>query len=95
MLDDDDMRDVQYREQNPGYERGIGFTPDPEDMDTDPEILKLMAESYARDNAQRREQNQRTALAEAVSEATSELDEENQRLRELLRKNGIEASGDV
>lgn len=73
--DYDDMRDWQYREENPGYEREIAYTPDPDDPDRDPEVEGLVAEIYAHDNAKRRENNLRT---------------ENARLRALLEEHGIE-----
>ena len=70
----DDMMDWKYREENPGHEREIGLTAgDLEDCD--PEIAELVAESYARDNAKRREQNHRTEVAG---------------LRALLEEHGIE-----
>ena len=59
----DDMMDWKYREENPGYEREIAYTPDPEDLDRDPEIELMVAQVYARDNAQRREGNLRTRIA--------------------------------
>lgn len=59
----DDMMDWKYREENPGYEREIAYTPDPEDPDRDPEIELMVAQVYARDNAQRREGNLRTRIA--------------------------------
>lgn len=58
----DDMRDMQYREENPGYEREVGLTAGDLD-DCDPEVAVLVAESYARDNAGRRERNARTRIA--------------------------------
>lgn len=70
----DDMMDMKYREENPGYEREVGLTAgDLEDCD--PEVAALVAESYARDNAARREQNHRTEVAG---------------LRALLEEHGIE-----
>lgn len=59
----DDMMDWKYREENPGYEREIAYTPDPEDPDRNPEIELMVAQVYARDNAQRREGNLRTRIA--------------------------------
>lgn len=59
----DDMMDWKYREENPGYEREIAYIPDPEDPDRDPEIELMVAQVYARDNAQRREGNLRTRIA--------------------------------
>ncbi|HWB37557.1 MAG TPA: hypothetical protein VHA75_16200 [Rugosimonospora sp.] len=59
----DDMMDWKYREENPGYEREIAYTPDPDDPDRDPEIELMVAQVYARDNAQRREGNLRTRIA--------------------------------
>lgn len=59
----DDVMDWKYREENPGYEREIAYTPDPEDPDRDPEIELMVAQVYARDNAQRREGNLRTRIA--------------------------------
>lgn len=59
----DDMMDWKYREENPGYEREIAYTPDPEDPDRDPEIELMVAQVYARDNAGRREGNLRTRIA--------------------------------
>lgn len=70
----DDMRDWQYREENPGYEREVGLTAGDLD-DVDPEVAVLVAESYARDNAARRENNHRTEVAG---------------LRALLEEHGIE-----
>ena len=71
----EDMRDWQYREENPGYEREVAYTPDPEDPDRDPDIDLLVADIYARDNAGRRERNLRT---------------ENTRLRQIIEAHGIE-----
>jgi ABC-type nitrate/sulfonate/bicarbonate transport system substrate-binding protein len=73
--DYDDMMDWKYREENPGYERPIAYTPDPEDPDRDPEIELMVADIYARDNGKRRENNLRT---------------ENAQLRALLEENGID-----
>lgn len=70
----DDMRDMQYREENPGYEREIGLTAG-DLADVDPEVAVLVAESYAHDNARRRENNHRTEVAG---------------LRALLEEHGIE-----
>jgi hypothetical protein len=70
----DDMMDWKYREENPGYEREIGLTAGDLD-DCDPEVAALVAETYARDNAARRERNHRTEVAA---------------LRALLEENGIE-----
>jgi hypothetical protein len=58
----DDMRDMQYREENPGYEREVGLTAS-DLADCDPEVAVLVAESYARDNAGRRENNLRTRIS--------------------------------
>ena len=73
-MDYETMRDFQYGEENPGYQREIGLTAgDLEDCD--PEVAALVAETYARDNAARRENNHRTEIAG---------------LRALLEENGIE-----
>lgn len=73
-LNYDDMMDFKYREENPGYEREVGLTAaDLEDCD--PEVAVLVAESYARDNAARREHNHQTRVAGLVA---------------LLEENGIE-----
>jgi hypothetical protein len=73
--DYDDMMDWKYREENPGCEREIAYTPDPEDPDRDPEIEAMVAGIYAHDNGRRQENNLRT---------------ENAQLRALLEENGIE-----
>lgn len=70
----DDMMDMKYREENPGYEREIGLTSGDLD-DVDPEVAVLVAESYARDNMGRRERNARTRIAV---------------LEEVLAEHGIE-----
>lgn len=72
--DYDDMMDLKYREENPGYEREVGLT-GVDLADCDPEIAVLVAESYARDNKRRREGNQRTEI---------------NRLRALLEEHGID-----
>lgn len=88
-VDYDDMRDMQYREENPGYEREIAYLPNytnpelpdyvaPEDRD--PELEAHVHEIYARDNAGRRERNHRT-------EVTG--------LRGLLEEHGIEIPDDI
>ena len=74
MMDYDEMRDMQYREENPGYERPIGLTAgDLEDCD--PDLAVEVAAIYARDNAGRRERGLRTEVAG---------------LRGLLKEHGIE-----
>lgn len=73
----DDMRDWQYREENPGYEREVGLTAS-DLADCDPEVAVLVAESYARDNAGRREGNLRTrisVLETALEDAGIEIPE--------------------
>jgi hypothetical protein len=85
MLNYDDMRDMQYREENPGYEREVGLTAGDLD-DCDPEVAALVVESYAHDNARRRESNARTREAQ--------LRQENEELRALLRTHGITAPDD-
>lgn len=82
MPDYEEMRDWQYREENPGYEREIGLTAG-DLADCDPEVAVLVAESYAHDNARRRENNARTR--------EMELRQENEELRALLRQHGIDA----
>lgn len=62
-MDYDDMMDFKYGEENPGYRREIGLTAGDLD-DVDPEVAVLVAETYARDNAGRREGNLRTENAE-------------------------------
>lgn len=77
-LDYESMRDFQYGEENPGYERELGLTPSDlgwGDPDYDPEVAVLVAENNARDNARRRENNLRA---------------DNARLRALLDAHGIE-----
>jgi hypothetical protein len=76
--DYEDMRDFAYREANPGYEREVGLTASDLD-DCDPELAVLVAESYAHDNKQRRDRNERTEV---------------NRLRALLEANGIDPDGD-
>lgn len=73
--DYEDMRDFQYAEENPGYQREVAFSPEPDDDFQDPEIMEMVADTYARDNQRRRESNLQT---------------ENTRLRELLEENGVE-----
>lgn len=79
--DREDYLDWMYREKNPGFEREIAYTPDPEDPDRDPEIEAMVADVYAHDNARRREQNQRST--EALLRA------ENEELRALLAQHNI------
>jgi hypothetical protein len=74
MFDREDMMDMQYREENPGYEREVGLTASDLE-DCDPEIALLVADKYAHDNKRRRDGNLRT---------------ENDFLRGLLEENGIE-----
>lgn len=73
--DYDDMMDWKYREENPGYEREIAYTPDPDDPDRDPEIEAMVVDIYAHDNKRRREHNDRTEI---------------NRLRGLLEEHGID-----
>lgn len=73
--DYDDMRDFQYAEEHPGYQREIAYTPDTSDPDYDPEIEAMVVDIYAHDNAKRRENNLRT---------------ENATLRALLTQHDIE-----
>lgn len=82
IFDYDDMRDWQYREQNPGYEREVGLTAS-DLADIDPDVAREVAAIYAHDNGQRREHNQRTREAE--------LQAENEELRALLRAHGVTA----
>ncbi len=70
----DDMMDWKYGEENPGYQREIGLTAGDLD-DCDPELAVLVAETYARDNQKRRENNQQTRI---------------DGLTALLQENGIE-----
>lgn len=79
-MDYDDMRDWQYREENPGYEREIGLVA-VDLVDCDPELVREVAAVYAHDNARRRDSNRRTREAE--------LSQENEELRALLRAHGI------
>ena len=79
-IDYDDMRDWQYREANPGYEREIGLT-SADLADCDPELAREVAAIYARDNAARRANNQRTTEAR--------LRQDNAELRTLLTAHGI------
>jgi hypothetical protein len=78
--DYDDMQDWAYREANPGYEREIGLTASDLREDDgygepmDPELMEMIVDSNARDNAKRRENNLRT---------------DNNRLRALLVQHGI------
>jgi hypothetical protein len=76
----DEMRDWQYREENPGYEREVGLTAG-DLADCDPEVAVLVADSYAQDNAARRANNART------TEAC--LRQENGELRALLAAHNI------
>ena len=69
------MMDWKYREENPGYEREIAYSPEPDDDFRDPEIELMVAGIYAHDNAKRREHNHRTEVAG---------------LRGLLEEHGIE-----
>jgi hypothetical protein len=73
-MDYDDMRDWQYREENPGYERSIGLTAS-DLADCDPEMAVEVAGIYARDNRKRQENNLRA---------------DNARLRALLKEHGID-----
>lgn len=75
--DPEDMRDWQYAEENPGFQREIAYTPDLDDPDRDLEIDEHVAAIYAHDNMGRRESNLRT---------------ENAQLRALLDEHGIEFS---
>lgn len=75
MRDYEDMRDFQYREENPGREREVAYVPEFDGEERDPEIEAMVADSYARDNAKRRESNLRS---------------ENDELRALLDQHGIE-----
>jgi hypothetical protein len=75
VLDYEDMRDLQYGEENPGYQREVAYIPDTSDPDYDPEIAVLTAEKYAHDNRRRREGNDRTEI---------------NRLRALLEEHGID-----
>lgn len=88
-VDPEEMRDWQYREENPGYEREIAYMPNysnpdnpdyinPEDRD--PELDEMVHEIYARDNAGRRERNHRTEVAG---------------LRGLLEEHGIEIPDNI
>lgn len=77
----DDMADMQYREENPGYEREVGLTWSDFGEDCDPDLAMEMAAVYTRDNAARRQNNERTRQAE--------LEAENAELRALLTANGI------
>lgn len=80
MTDYDDMMDLAYRESNPGYEREVGLTA-ADLADCDPDIALMVADSYAVDNARRRERNTRTREAELLAEI--------EELRGMLRENGI------
>lgn len=84
LIDPEEMRDWQYREENPGHEREIAYLPNytnpelpdyiaPEDRD--PELEAEMHAIYARDNAGRVARNHRTEVAG---------------LRGLLEEHGIE-----
>lgn len=73
--DYDDMMDFKYGEENPGYQREIAYTPDPDDPDRDPEIEAMVVDIYAHDNKRRREHNDRTEI---------------NRLRGLLEEHGID-----
>lgn len=90
MSNYDDMRDFQYAEENPGYEREIAYMPNhsnPESPDyvspedRDPEIEAMVHDIYAHDNAGRRERNHRAKV--------SALEGQNEELRGLLREAGI------
>ncbi len=74
-MDYEDMRDMQFREENPGREREIAYFPEFDGEERDPEIDAMVHEIYARDNAGRRERNHRMEVAG---------------LRNLLEEHGIE-----
>lgn len=80
MPDYDDMRDWQYREENPGYEREVGLTAG-DLTDCEPDIAEMVVGIYAHDNARRREHNTRTR--EAALQARVE------ELAALLKANDI------
>lgn len=75
----EDMRDFQYGEENPGYQRPIAYIPEYDGEERDPEIEAMVADIYAHDNRKRQEGNLHT---------------ENARLRALLEENGIDPDGD-
>lgn len=74
-LDREEMRDWQYREENPGYQRETGLTrSDFEDMD--PGFAEHYADYIAAENKKIRASNERTALAEAqdkIDQLTAQL----------------------
>lgn len=71
--DYDDMMDLKYGEENPGYKREIGLTAS-DLADCDPDLAVEVAAVYAHDNAGRRAHSERTEI---------------NRLRSLLEEHGI------